>query len=182
MLISKDYAAQLTEMHSGKKRIGFGLEPPEKLLEFIKTHNILTVLDYGCGKGAMMDRMKELFPAISVKGYDPGIEKFSTFPTAVDLIYSVDVLEHIEPSLLDDALKNLWNTSPYQYHKIACHPAKKNLPDGRNCHLIVENPNWWLEKIRSTIPNNYTITFTDTHFGNFKGRIQTHFEIILIQK
>ena len=34
---------------------------------------------------------------------------------------------------------------------IACYPAKKILPDGRNAHLIVENPTWWLDKISNTM-------------------------------
>ena len=35
----------------------------------------------------------------------------------------------------------------YQYHLIACHPAKKKLRDGRNAHLIIEQPNWWRNKL-----------------------------------
>jgi len=35
----------------------------------------------------------------------------------------------------------------YQYHLIACHPAKKTLSDGRNAHLIIENPDWWKVKM-----------------------------------
>ncbi len=34
----------------------------------------------------------------------------------------------------------------YQYHLIACHPAK-TLSDGRNAHLIIENPDWWKVKM-----------------------------------
>ena len=180
--ISKDYAEQLLKMHSGQKRIGFGLEPPNKLVELIKTYSISTILDFGCGPGNMMNRLKELLPDITVQGYDPGIEKCSIFPNSVDLIYSVDVLEHIEPKLLNDTLKNLWNTGKYQYHKIACHPAKKNLPDGRNCHLIVESPDWWLEKIKSTILVEHEITYTETYTSEYKKRKTMHFEIILIKK
>jgi predicted transcriptional regulator len=38
-------------------------------------------------------------------------------------------------------------TTKYQYHLIACHPAKKKLKDGRNAHLIVETPDWWKNKL-----------------------------------
>ena len=34
-----------------------------------------------------------------------------------------------------------------QYHLIACHPAKKKLSDGRNAHLIIEEPTWWKNKL-----------------------------------
>ena len=57
-------------------------------------------------------------------------------------------MEHIEPELLDDTLKDLFSrASKYQYHLIACHPAKKKLNDGRNAHLIIESPEWWSKKI-----------------------------------
>jgi len=38
-------------------------------------------------------------------------------------------------------------TTRYQYHLIACHPAKKTLSDGRNAHLIIEKPDWWKSKL-----------------------------------
>ena len=33
---------------------------------------------------------------------------------------------------------------------IACRPANRHLDDGRNAHLIVEPPDWWLKKIGGT--------------------------------
>jgi hypothetical protein len=33
------------------------------------------------------------------------------------------------------------------WFRIACYPAKKHLPDGRNAHLIVESPAWWREQL-----------------------------------
>ena len=37
------------------------------------------------------------------------------------------------------------------YHLVACHPAKKYLSDGRNAHLIVENPEWWKCKLQTVL-------------------------------
>jgi hypothetical protein len=41
---------------------------------------------------------------------------------------------------------------------IACYPAKKLLPDGRNAHLIIESPIWWLDKIKDVF-NKSTIIY-----------------------
>jgi hypothetical protein len=76
------------------------------------------------------------------------------------LIYSSDVLEHIEPELLDDTLQSLCECAvKYQYHLIACHPAKKSLSDGRNAHLIIEDPSWWNNKLKSL--KNWNIVYED---------------------
>ena len=183
MQISEEYASQLKIMHSSEsKKLGWGVEPPYALIGVIKSHSISSVLDFGCGHGAMMNRLKEVYPELQIQGYDPGIEKYSTFPETVDLIYSTDVLEHIEPYLLDDTLKTLWNTGKCQYHKIACHPAKKTLPDGRNCHLIVESPDWWLEKIKSIIDPECIITHTNMSNLIRKGKQMRFLEIVTIKQ
>jgi hypothetical protein len=61
---------------------------------------------------------------------------------------ALDVLEHIEPEMLDETLKtisNLFTKSCYLI--VAAYPAKKYLPDGRNAHLIIESFDWWKEKL-----------------------------------
>jgi hypothetical protein len=41
------------------------------------------------------------------------------------------------------------------WFRIACYPAKKHLPDGRNAHLIVESPDWWRKQLLTNM--NVTI-------------------------
>lgn len=183
MEISKSYADQLKQMHSGQgKKIGYGIEPPKKLVEIISKYSPKTILDYGCGSGAMMRTISKIYPNIKMLGYDPGVEQYSQFPGTVDLIYSTDVLEHIEPVALETTLKKLWNTSEIHYHNIACHPAKKNLPDGRNCHLIIESPDWWLEKIKNTTTSDWTVEYKNIKYSQRKNRQGIHFEIVLVKK
>ena len=43
----------------------------------------------------------------------------------------------------------LFRSQRYGFFRIACYPAKKKLLDGRNAHLIVEDPAWWREQILS---------------------------------
>jgi trans-aconitate methyltransferase len=181
MKISEEYKHQLEIMHTAeKKRLGHGVEPAEKLVEIIKSYPINTVLDFGCGQGNMIVRLMELFPNLDIQGYDPGVERYSTLPTtSIDLIYSADVLEHIEPNHLVDTLKNLWSIGQYQYHNIACYPAKKKLPDGRNCHLIIEEPDWWLEKIKSTLDPSCKIVYDNVYHTFLKEKKCTHLEVVI---
>lgn len=180
MIVTDDYAKQLQEMH-GKKSIGFGVEPPNKLIEIIKTNKISTILDYGCGEGNMINKIKELFPHIQTFGYDPGVQRFSVIPEKTDLVYSADVLEHFEPNLIDEGLRKIFSIANIHYHNIACHPAKKTLPDGRNCHLIIEEPSWWLKKIQQNIDSSWNIAYTNIYNTYRKKRKGTHFEIVLIK-
>jgi hypothetical protein len=65
---------------------------------------------------------------------------------------SFDVLEHVEPTFINDTLSDLKNRcNKIMHHVIACHPAKRVLNDGRNAHLIIENPDWWKIKISEQI-------------------------------
>jgi len=183
MEITKAYADQLKMMHSGVgTKIGFGVTPPNKLIETINEYKPKTILDYGCGSGNMMKAVKASCSFVEILGYDPGVDQYSQFPTKVDMIYSADVLEHIEPVNLVMSLKKLWGTADLHYHNIACHPAKKNLPEGRNCHLIVENPDWWLNMIKSTLDDTWQITYTNVYNTFKKKRQGTHFEIVMVKK
>ena len=63
-------------------------------------------------------------------------------------IACVDVLEHIEPKLIDAVLQDLARVTKVKgYFTVAMYPARRVLKDGRNAHLIVEKAGWWLNKI-----------------------------------
>lgn len=118
------------------------------LLEAIDTLEIKSVLDFGCGKGAMVELLKTTRPNLQVYGWDPAFNDPDDMPDSVDLITSTDVLEHIENDKLKNTLEDLKSRSRWQYHLIACHKAATILPDGRNAHLIVQAPDWWKEIFR----------------------------------
>jgi hypothetical protein len=181
--ISQEYKEQLKQIHSGTgKKMGWGLEPPVKLVETINKYKPKTILDYGCGGGAMMEHMQGLYPNTQLSGYDPGMAEFSAYPTSVDLIYSTDVFEHIEPAHIDSTLKLLWQTSPINFHKIACFPAKKKLPDGRNAHLIIEEPEWWINKIQSSLDKGFKILYNNTIIEYKKKREHKQLEVLIVKE
>ena len=144
------------------------------MLELInQSDKTFTLLDFGCGKGNMVLTLKEKYPNIKVYGFDPGMESFDALPESVDMIFSFDVLEHIEPELLDETIVDLARrTNKVMYHLIACHPAKKNLSDGRNAHLIVENPGWWKQKLQA-LPNWKIYNDNVVVYTSVKGRPAT---------
>ena len=153
-MYSEEYKSLLQQNHAEKDpakawgRSGarnFG----DRVIEFLKKRpQVLTVLDFGAGQRTLEKRVLAEFPELRWTSYDPGIPEISEKPSGqFDLVLSSDVLEHIEPQHLESVLRWLHDrTKFYQYHLISCDPCKSTLPDGRNAHLIVEEPKWWYKK------------------------------------
>lgn len=147
-LISQKYKKEQEILHSrgdyGTASLQFG----GVVSELINKLNILTVLDYGCG--SMQNLAKVLRPDhdIQYNGYDPAVAEFAEKPDPADLVTCIDVLEHIEPKLLNNVLDDLQRVSPkWFYATIHTGPARKMLSDGRNAHLIQKPPLWWLKHL-----------------------------------
>tara|TARA_Y200000002_G_scaffold164449_1_gene135699 strand:+ start:419 stop:970 length:552 start_codon:yes stop_codon:yes gene_type:complete len=136
---SQEYLKELQLLHS-KKTFGVAKNIPQGVQDLISKKELTSVLDFGCGKGMPFTQLKDV---IDVYNYDPVTSPIN-LPEKTDLVYSSDVLEHIEVDQLETVIDKLYSiANKYQYHLIACHPAKKRLSDGRNAHLIIEKPEWW---------------------------------------
>ena len=125
-----------------------------KIVEkFFNEYKPTNVMDFGCGKGALIASIQELHPSIVAEGYDPGNPDFEKLPDRTfDAVISTDALEHVEPVHIDDTLQMIGSKiERCGFFRIACYPAKKKLPDGRNAHLIVESPEWWRNKIETVM-------------------------------
>lgn len=143
-LINPDYQAQIQSMHDGGK-FDNGAKQFKLVDDFLQQYRPTSVLDFGCGKGALIREIKTHHAGIKCWGYDPGNPLYQVMPPRMfDAVISTDAIEHIEPEHLADNLELIASKiERCGFFRIACHPAKKNLPDGRNCHLIVEEPDWW---------------------------------------
>lgn len=110
------------------------------------------LLDYGSGKGAayLRDRVHEQWGGPLPHCYDPGVRYLAERPAGkFDGIICCDVMEHIEEQDVDAVLADIFQfmEEGFVFFSIACRPSKKQLPDGRDCHLTIRPPEWWAEKL-----------------------------------
>lgn len=147
-LIDKEYQKQLASMHSSGK-FNHGAKAYTIVKDFITEYKPVSIIDFGCGHGSLIATISELHPNISLAGYDPGNAEFDKLPDRTfDAVISTDAIEHIEPKFLTETLQTIGNLMQRcGCFRIACYPAKKKLPDGRNAHLIVQPPEWWREQL-----------------------------------
>lgn len=143
-VISHNYVEQNKKLHASLPHYGISvlrhIETIKKMYDKTKARSLL---DYGCGKGMLAKHLD--FP---IWEYDPAISGKDNAPRSADLVVCIDVLEHIEPEYLDGVLTDLKRvTKKVGFFTIATREANKKLEDGRNTHLIVENKDWWKEKL-----------------------------------
>jgi len=155
-MFSKQYIDQLVSIHGNvKKKKGFGgkLKDLGEFENFLVEWNPKNLIDYGCGKGAILSDLQSRYKNIQMEGYDPAVHMFKELPNKTyECVFSNDVLEHIEPAYINDVLTHINNLSTkYIWLRIDTKPARKVLPDGRNAHLIIEDIKWWEQKILSFI-------------------------------
>ncbi len=147
MRISAEYKAQQESLHENPHYGVASVEYAPLVTRLINSVDVEDLLDYGCGKGRLAKSI-EPDKKLIIEQYDPCVEAFSEEPEPRDLVCCIDVLEHIEPELLDNVLDHLQAlTKKYGFFSIHTGPAKKVLSDGRNAHLIQENFRWWLPKL-----------------------------------
>lgn len=107
-----------------------------------------SILDYGCGKGTLGRALTDA--GLDCRSYDPAIDHFAKPPAPADLVVSVDVLEHIEPELLDGVLDHIASlTTKRLFVAISTIKAKRFLSDGRNAHLLIEEAEFWRPRLEA---------------------------------
>jgi hypothetical protein len=145
VLISEAYRAEQTALHAKGNYGTASLQYGQIVSAIVEGTGAKTLLDYGCG--SMQNLKKVLDCDVMYLGYDPAIQEFSV-KEPCDLVVCIDVLEHIEPELLDNVLDDLLMlTGKWGFFTVHTGPAKKVLSDGRNAHLIQKPAEWWLPKI-----------------------------------
>ena len=162
-----------TEFESAKntfdgKSLKFFFHPIKQVLDLTKSDSII---DFGCGKA------KYYFEEININNntynnitnfwnindfylYDPGVKNFSKYPTRkADGVICTDVVEHIPESDAISFIEELFKlANKFVFIVIACYPAKKTLPDGRNVHLCIKSANEWKKIIKDIRPKFSSIS------------------------
>lgn len=146
-LITEGYRAEQQRLHDAGNYGTAALQWGEYVSALIEKLQVSTLLDYGCGSKRSLLKVMETDRDVLYQGYDPAVAAYSAKAPA-DLVCCIDVLEHIEPELLDNVLDDLAALSrPWAFLTIHTGPAAKVLSDGRNAHLTQKPPEWWLPRI-----------------------------------
>ena len=144
-IISDEYREQNRVLHETNPHYGVSGSKWRGVVREISDWGRLPILDFGCGKQTLS---KSLGPAYRVTDYDPCIPGLDTPPDPHPVLICGDVLEHIEPELLDNLLAETRRLCTRRgLFVVHLTPAKKHLPDGRNAHLIQKPKAWWSLKL-----------------------------------
>lgn len=151
--ISPEYLKTQEEMHNGlHKTMQYGSIAhtifPRVIEPIVRTSKSKSVFDYGCGKQYLKKPFQNM--GIEYGGYDPAIEKYSTLDLSkqYDMVVCIDVMEHVEIEYQDIVLEDISKIAK-EYILLTITPieAKKVLSDGRNAHICIAGPSYWLPKI-----------------------------------
>lgn len=127
----------------------------------IRDSNISTALDYGCGKAELHSSymLRKLWGLEILDKYDPGVTDWNKLPIrSYDLVFCIDVMEHIEEQDVDDILLHIYElTNKVAFFSISTRLANKMLLDGSNVHKTVRPENWWREKINNIFKDKLAI-------------------------
>jgi len=150
-------------------------EYKHQIFNLIKENNIKTILDYGCGKAKFHSILfnNRKVPGspmgINITPYDPAVTQFSNKPTGpYDLVLCIDVMEHVQEDKVDEVLKDIFSYSNKVFLTITCYPAMQVLPNGKNAHYTIKEPDWWKEKLKPYDGNHITIFQTKPDRGGKK--------------
>jgi 2-polyprenyl-3-methyl-5-hydroxy-6-metoxy-1,4-benzoquinol methylase len=147
MLITPEYLSLQKQLHETNELYGTSGRRYADIVRQISKWGRASILDYGCGRCTLAEA---LGPAYKVTNYDPCIEGLDTPPEPHPVVTCTDVLEHIEPDLVDNVLADLRRlTLEKSLLVINTGPAKKILADGRNAHISMHPPEWWMERIEA---------------------------------
>ncbi len=147
------------------KSLKYFFHPIKQVIELTDSKSII---DFGCGKGKYYNEeivinntkylnITKFWKIDDFCLYDPGVELYSKYPDKkADGVICTDVVEHIPEFDVVDFIEEIFSlANKFVFIVIACYPAKKILPDGRNVHLSIKPAEEWREII-STIKGKYS--------------------------
>ena len=147
LVITEAYREQQQQMHEnpdyGVASVGYA----PMVNNLVNTLQVAEMLDYGAGKGRLLSALKPDHD-LAYRAYEPANPEWCDTPEPAEMVCCIDVLEHVEPELLDEVLDDLQRvTKRCGFFSIHTGPAVKTLPDGRNAHLIQHDYRWWMPKL-----------------------------------
>ena len=149
-LISPNYRELNQRLHLEVDSYGArGYRYLEEIRGLCERYGARSVLDYGCGKGALAEVWD--VPGVELVSWDPCCPPFDTVvPVPCDLVWCSDVLEHVEPEMVGAALDDLRRLTLKAGRFVISTrlDPDKTLPDGSNPHRSVHPLEWWHRKLK----------------------------------
>lgn len=132
-------------VHESNERYGAGSRHFDYVQLVLTCMRYCDVLDYGCGKGVLVNQLIERKIASCTK-YDPAIPGVDRLPARTfDVVINTDVLEHVPEGELDSVLERLTSLSPNGIIIPHLGKAREILPNGENAHCTIKTPEEWGE-------------------------------------
>jgi 2-polyprenyl-3-methyl-5-hydroxy-6-metoxy-1,4-benzoquinol methylase len=151
-LISPEYLSQQKQLHENPDYGVASQHFAPVVAKVMNQYGVQELLDYGAGKGRLAQTLMQkqmVNHPFRVQHYEPTHTEWADIPEPTEMVACIDVLEHIEPELLDNVLDDLQRcTLSIGMFSVSTEPALKTLPDGRNAHLIIKPSAWWLPRIQ----------------------------------
>lgn len=147
MAVSPEYQKLIRELHDREDSFGAGSHVLT-VAQLVKTLKIESLSDYGAGKMRLAESLRKEFALdFDYRPFDPAFPEYGPALPA-DLICCIEVLEHVEPELIDPTLAALAEiTTKWGYFTIHCADSSKFLADGRNAHILQRPIPWWLTQL-----------------------------------
>lgn len=134
--------------------------------EYIKTLNVQSLLDIGCGKGVFVNDMSELFKIPNVYGLDIASIRLGKHiqndkitwidsqahdiplsDNSVEYITSFDCLEHVLEEDVDTIVNEFYRVcTKGLILRITYRQAYERSKNGEVLHMTVQPQEWWIEK------------------------------------
>ena len=146
--ITEEYRKLQQELHQNPNYGVASLSFAPIVAELIRQSGLKSISDYGAGKKNLLKGLSKAgVTGVEYFPYDPAFPEYGP-PVSADLVCCIDVLEHIEPDLIDNVIQDLARiTTRLGFYSVHMGPAVKFLSDGRNAHLIQKPSSWWLKKL-----------------------------------
>lgn len=146
--ISPEYRAQQEHLHATTNYGTASIKYAHLVTAILNKLEVTHLLDYGCGKSMNLGKHIKPKHKLAYQAYDPCVPDLASDPHPAQMVACIDVLEHIEPEMLDNVLDHLASlTEEVAFLTVHMGPANKVLPDGRNAHINQQNMDYWLPKL-----------------------------------
>jgi 2-polyprenyl-3-methyl-5-hydroxy-6-metoxy-1,4-benzoquinol methylase len=92
----------------GTHRHPYLLEHIEGIVKSLSSAEKPSLLDYGCGKGAFLQEMKQTGWFRFLRGYDPAVDAFKARPAQqYDVVVCLDVLDQLEEPFIGPLIEDV---------------------------------------------------------------------------